>query len=144
MNYRTSCWCQSIGQCWGGGKHLKSGGRSGRVKANTGARWHGKKAGIHRKQPNTSKFSLKSKSGKTTLVNVYSRRCVNSFIHNQFAFTLGSSCKITMLLSFHWNERAALWEKHWKALQFVFLSIRDGSSGTQSLSLEGHSITALS
>ena len=39
-----------------------------------------------------------------------------------------------MWLSFHWNERAALWGKLWKALQFVFLSVRDGSSGTQSLS----------
>lgn len=33
-------------------------------------------------QTNTSNFSLKNKSGKTTLVSVYSQSCFNSFIHS--------------------------------------------------------------
>lgn len=72
-----------------------------------------RKVGIHRNQPTKHlQIFTQNKSGKTTLVTVYSQRCFNSFVHNRLAFTLGSSCKITMWLSFHGSERAALWEEH--------------------------------
>lgn len=89
MNCGTSCWRQGIGQCRGG--TLKSGGRSGRVKANPGARCRGKKGGNPEKTTRYLQIFTQSQVRETTLVGVYSQRCFNSFIHDRFAFTLGSA-----------------------------------------------------